>query len=84
MNSQRDYGYSIDGQPTIDWSIKVRPGLECNARCAGGLYTYRVLRSHRDIGYWETVVTKGETPQCLINSIQIKSTKDILADAYAP
>jgi hypothetical protein len=77
MNSTIDRGYNIN------WTIKVKPGLESNAPSAAGVYTYRVLRRHRDQGYWETVITKGGHP-ALLGSIQIKSGKEILADAYAP
>ena len=77
MNSATDHGYNID------WSIKVRPGLECNQRSAWGISTYRVLRRHRDPGYWETAITEFANHPGLVGSIEIKSGREILADAYA-
>ena len=78
MNSATDHGYNID------WSINVGPGLECRQRSAWGLSAYRVLRRHRDHGYWETAITEFPDHPGLIGSIEIKSERDILADAYAP
>lgn len=77
MHSATDHGY------THDPAIRVTPGLTCRANSGHGIYAYRVIRRHRDPGYWETVITEGGHP-ALLNSIQVLSETRILADAYAP
>lgn len=51
----------------------VKPGVTFRQNSASGLYVSRVLRPHRDHGYWETVITEGGHP-ALVGSIQIVST----------
>lgn len=74
INSATDHGYNTD------WSIKVAPGLVVRHLSAEGNCKMRVVRRHRDFGYWECVWLDGPRER----GIWIRSERDILADAYAP
>lgn len=54
----------------------VKPGVTFRRDSACGVYRSRVIREHRDIGYWETEILEGGHP-ALIGSIQIVSGRDI-------
>ena len=72
INSATDHGYNTD------WSIKVEPGLKVLHVSAEGMHEIKVLRRHRDSGYWECVFLNGPRER----SIWVRSAKDILKDAY--
>lgn len=74
MNNASDHGYCVD------WSIKVAPGLVFRHMSAEGIHKARVVRRHRDHGYWECVWLSGPRT----NGIWIRRAKEILADCYAP
>jgi hypothetical protein len=74
MNSAVDHGYAAD------WSVKVEAGLEFRHLSAEGNSRMRVLRAHRDVGYWECVWLDGPRER----GIWIRGEKDILADCRAP
>lgn len=48
----------------------IEPGLTFRLDSASGIYTSRVLRPHRNSGYWETEIIKGGHP-ALLRSIQV-------------
>lgn len=54
----------------------VHVGVTFRRNSAEGVYRSRVLRAHRDFGYWETQIIEGGHP-ALIGSIQVVSDRDI-------
>lgn len=56
----------------------VKPGVTFRRNSAAGIYISRVIRRHRDAGYWETTIIEGGHP-ALLNAVQIVSTRDIYA-----
>jgi hypothetical protein len=63
---------------------EVRIGDTFEMECALGRYEGRVLRRHRDAGYFETVFARWLTPiepfrQGFVGSIEILSHSEILA-----
>lgn len=83
IHSASDYGYTTETPvPTV------RVGDTFRRRCALGIYESRVLRPHRDVGYFETVMERWITDvpefrQGFVGSVDIVSRKDILAAKYA-
>lgn len=64
----------------------VKPGVTFRADSACGQYRSRVIREHRELGYWETTIISGGHP-ALLNSIQVVRASDIYkartgVDAY--
>jgi hypothetical protein len=53
----------------------VKSGMVCVSKCAYGPYEYKVLRQHRDSGYWETMITSGIHRY----SLQVVSARKILS-----
>lgn len=83
INSATDHGYRSEPAPR-----DVRVGDTFRRKCALGIYESRVLRRHRDPGYFETVHVRWitEVPafrQGFCGSIQIMSRAAILAAMYA-
>lgn len=52
--------------------MQIRRGQKFTRNSGHGKYVSRVLRPHRDAGYYETVIESGGHP-ALIGSIQIVS-----------
>lgn len=83
INSAADHGYTME--PPVR---TVRIGDIFRMRCALGVYERRVLRPHRDAGYYETVFTRWvsdvpEFRQGFVGGIEILSRKAILDAMYA-
>ena len=60
-------------------AYKVAPGFKVRHLSAEGNSELRVLRRHRDYGYWECVWLDGPRER----GIWVRSENDILVDAYA-
>lgn len=60
-------------QTALPTAEVVKPGVTFRADSACGIYRSKVLRQHRDAGYWETQIIEGGHP-ALLNSIQVVST----------
>lgn len=73
MHSATDHGYGAD------WSIQIVPGLVVRHLSAEGNNQLRVVRRHRDFGFWECVWVDGPRER----GIWVCSEREILADAYA-
>ncbi len=84
INSATDFGYNQPFPPARE----VRIGDTFRMKCALGIYESRVLRRHRDAGYYETVFVcwVTEVPafrQGQVGGIDILSRAAILAAKYA-
>lgn len=84
MHNVKDFGYPDGGQHVRD----VRVGDTFRAKNALGVCEYRVLRRHREVGYFECVFERWitEVPafrQGFVGSIEIRSRADILRLMYA-
>lgn len=84
INSATDHGYN---QPFPPERI-VRIGDTFRMKCALGIYESRVLRPHRDIGYYETVFERWVTEvpavrQGQVGGIEIMSRAAIIEAMYA-
>ena len=80
IHSAADHGYSQPTPPVRD----VRAGDTFRQRCDLGVYESRVLRPHRDAGYYETVFDHWVTDvpafrQGFVGTIEIMATTAILA-----
>lgn len=83
IQSATDHGYTTQLPERT-----VRVGDIFRMKCALGIYETRVLRRHRDIGYFETVITRWISDvepfrQSAIGGIEILSHSKILAAKYA-
>lgn len=85
IQSAADHGYRAQPEP-----LRVRIGDVFRTRCADGLSEHRVLRHHRDVGYYETVFVRwvgGEKDypgrNSLVGSIEVVSREKILASLVA-
>jgi hypothetical protein len=78
IHSAADHGYRSEPIPP-----SVCIGDTFRLRCALGIYEARVLRPHRDSGYFETVFVQWVTDvpsfrQSAVGGIQIMHRNDIL------
>lgn len=85
MNDATDYGYNQPNPPIRS----MRVGDTFRQRCTIGVYESRVVRSHRDPGYFETIVERWVTDvpefrQGFVGSIEILSRYAIIKAIYAP
>jgi hypothetical protein len=83
IHNAADYGYTTEPS---DRSVRI--GDTIRFECALGLYEVRVVRRHRDIGYFETTFDRwiSEVPafrQGFVGSIEVRSRTDLLAAKYA-
>ena len=58
-------------------------GLEFNVQHGGGVTTYRVMRRHRDAGYFECEAVDGVSgTHHFLGSLEIFSRRDIESEVY--
>lgn len=83
IHSAADHGYTTEHPERT-----VRVGDTFRMKCALGIYEARVLRPHRDVGYFETVMERWitEVPAfrygCRVGGIDILSRAAILTAKY--
>ena len=83
IHNAADYGYTTELPERT-----VRVGDTFRQRCALGVYESRVLRPHRDVGYFETVhvgwiTDVPEFRQGFVGGIDILSRETILKAKYS-
>ena len=81
-----DYGYANSGDDPVICR-KVDIGDVFRLDCALGVYECRVLRPHRDAGYFETVFVRWVTEvpafrRGFVGSIEVMSRENIIAAKY--
>ena len=87
IHNAADYGYTTSASGPVH-TRDVRIGDHFRIRCAIGITEWRVLRRHRDAGYYETVcvrwVTEPDHPsrQSRVNSIEVRSRAAIIDGKY--
>lgn len=84
INSATDYGYNQPFPPVRSFRV----GDTFRLRCALGVYESRVMRPHRDIGYFETKVERWCEPvpafrEGFVGSIEVLSREAILSAIYS-
>ena len=79
MNNASDFGYPNGGERPIS----VRPNDTFRQHLALGIAEYRVVRRHRQAGYWEVVFSAWVTPveayrQGFVGTLDVMANRDIL------